>query len=110
MKITSIIPILAITRQRLGHLRQFPSRITGRDRSLQFLQIGFEKRVGDDQRLDRLASAAASAMSGGLGRISVSDPQQFFCSLIGTGVFIRGLPPLRLISLSEHPVGESLAA
>jgi hypothetical protein len=60
MKITSIIPILAITRQRLGHLRQFPSRITGRDRSLQFLQIGFEKRVGDDQRLDRLASITAA--------------------------------------------------
>src|ERR1700720_1599748 len=32
--------------------------------------------------------------------ISVSDPQQFFCSSSGTGVLVRGLPPLRL--LFEH--------
>jgi Protein of unknown function (DUF3800) len=42
-----VVPILPITRQR-------PSRITRRDRSPQLLQIGFEKLVGDDQRLDRL--------------------------------------------------------
>ncbi len=41
-KQTSIVPILAITRQ--------PSRIPHRDRSLKFLQISFEKMVGDDQR------------------------------------------------------------
>jgi hypothetical protein len=45
----SIIPILPITR------RQFASRIAGRDLGPQFLQFGFEKGVGDDQRLDRLA-------------------------------------------------------
>jgi len=28
------------------------SRIAGRDRSPQFLQFGFKKMVGDDQRLD----------------------------------------------------------
>ncbi len=57
---TSIIAILPITRQRLGGLKQLPSRITHRDRSLKFLQIGFEKLVGDDQRLDRLPSITAA--------------------------------------------------
>ena len=60
MRGNSIIPILPITRQRLGDFEQFPSRIAHRDRSLKFLQIGFEKMVGDDQRLDRLASIAAT--------------------------------------------------
>ena len=46
------LPILPITRQRLCRLKQFPSRITHRDRCPQLLQIGFEKMVGDDQRLD----------------------------------------------------------
>jgi len=53
----SAVPILAITRHRLD---QPPSRITHRDRSLKFLQIGFEKMVGDDQRLDGLPSIAAA--------------------------------------------------
>jgi hypothetical protein len=58
---SSIIPVLPITRHRL---EQLPSRITGRDRRLKFLQIGFEKLVGDDQRLDRLARIAAAGRDG----------------------------------------------
>jgi hypothetical protein len=54
---TSIIPIFVITRQRVG---QFPLRITRRDRSPQLLQLGFEKMVGDNQRLDRLAGIAVA--------------------------------------------------
>jgi len=42
-----VIPILAITRQQLA------ACITRRDRRSQLLQLGFEKMVGDDQRLDR---------------------------------------------------------
>jgi hypothetical protein len=34
----------------------------------QFLQLGFEKRVGDDQRLDRLACIAAARRDGLTGR------------------------------------------
>jgi hypothetical protein len=37
-------------------MRQHPARITGRDRRLKFLQIGFKKPVGDDQCLDGLTS------------------------------------------------------
>jgi hypothetical protein len=58
-----VVPILPITRQRLSFLKQFPSRVAHRDRSLKFLQIGFEKLVRDDQRLDGLASIAAAASS-----------------------------------------------
>jgi hypothetical protein len=58
------MPILAIMRQRLSHLQQFPACITQRDRSLKFLQIGFEKMVGDDQRLDpSRASPPQAAMA-----------------------------------------------
>ena len=44
-----VIPVLAITRQQLA------ARIARRGRRLEFFQIRFEKMVGDDQRLDRLA-------------------------------------------------------
>jgi hypothetical protein len=63
-KASLVIPILAIMRQRLGDLEQFPSRIAHRDYSLKFLQISFEKMVGDDQRLDRLAGIAAAGRDG----------------------------------------------
>jgi hypothetical protein len=36
----------------------------GRDRRLKFLQIGFEKMVGDDQRLDGLAGITAAGRDG----------------------------------------------
>jgi hypothetical protein len=48
-----VVPILPITRQR-------PSRITRRYRSPQLLKFGFEILVGDDQRLNRLASITAT--------------------------------------------------
>jgi hypothetical protein len=57
-----VVPILPITRQRLDRLKQFSSRIPHRDGGLEFLQIGFEKMVGDDQRLDRLTSIAAASL------------------------------------------------
>jgi hypothetical protein len=47
-KASLVIPILAITRRRLNRFKQFPSRITHRDRRLKFLQIGFQKMVRDD--------------------------------------------------------------
>src|ERR1700730_10496648 len=62
-----VVPILPIARQRLGLFEQFPSRIPRRDCSLKFLQIGFEKGVGDDQRLDRLASITAASRDGLIG-------------------------------------------
>jgi len=69
----SIIPILAIMRQRLGHLEQFPSRIAHRDRSPKFIWIGFEKLVRDDQRLDGLPNNTAAGrdclISGESGKI-----------------------------------------
>jgi hypothetical protein len=56
-----VIPILPITR----HLfKQLSSRIAHRGRRLKFLQIGLEKMVGDDQRLDRLAGIAAAGRDG----------------------------------------------
>jgi hypothetical protein len=64
MRGNSIIPILPVTRQRLGDFEQFPSRIAHRDRSLKFLQISFEKLVGDDQRLDCLPSITAARRDG----------------------------------------------
>ena len=45
-----VAPICPITWRRLGRFGQFASRITGRDRSSMFLQLCFEKMVGDDQR------------------------------------------------------------
>ena len=51
---------MRLTRQCLGLLNKFSSRIAHRDRGLRFLQIGFEKMVGDDQRLDGLPSIAAA--------------------------------------------------
>jgi hypothetical protein len=51
-------------RQRLGRLKQFPPRISHRDRSPKFLQISFEKRVGDDQRLDGLTGITAAGRNG----------------------------------------------
>jgi hypothetical protein len=44
--------------------RQRPSRITRRDRSLQLLQFGFEKGVGDDQRLDGLTRITVTSRDG----------------------------------------------
>src|SRR4029077_3613211 len=52
----SIIPILPITRQQLA------SCIAGRDRCPQFFQFGFEKMIGDGQRLHRLMAAATSSI------------------------------------------------
>jgi hypothetical protein len=41
--------------------------ITRRDRRLKFLQIGFEKLVGDDQRLDRITSITDAGRDGLIG-------------------------------------------
>jgi hypothetical protein len=51
-------------RQRLDRLKRFPPRITHRDRSPKFLQISFEKRVGDHQRLDGLTGITAAGRDG----------------------------------------------
>jgi hypothetical protein len=56
-----VVPILAISRQQLA------ARITRRDRSPQSLQFGFEKMVGDDQRLDRLTGIAVAGRDGLVG-------------------------------------------
>jgi hypothetical protein len=64
-----IVPILAITQH---FLEQSPSRIAHRGRRLQFFQIGFEKMVGDDQRLDCLASIAATGRDCLIGAASSS--------------------------------------
>jgi hypothetical protein len=39
----------------------FPRALAHRDGGLQFLQIGFEKMVGDDQRLDGFAGIYATS-------------------------------------------------
>ena len=41
-----------------------PARITRRDRRPQILQLGFEKGVGEDQRLDRLTRITAAGRDG----------------------------------------------
>jgi hypothetical protein len=46
--------------KRTNLFEQLASRIPHRGRRLQFLQIGFEIVVGDDQRLDRLAGITAA--------------------------------------------------
>ena len=57
LKLSSIVPILPIRRHLLS------SRISRRDSSVQFLQFGFEKMVGD-QRLDCLARIATASRNG----------------------------------------------
>jgi hypothetical protein len=69
---TSIIPIFAVARQRLGCLKQFSSRIARRDRCPKSLQVGFEKMVGDDQRLGGLAGIAAADRNSLIGSLSKS--------------------------------------
>jgi hypothetical protein len=57
--------------------------------------------VIDDETIAlRITMIGGDDCQGDLARISVSDPQQFFCSSSATGVLINGLPPLRL--LSDH--------
>jgi hypothetical protein len=58
LKLSSIVPILPIRRHWLS------SRISRRDSGAQFLQFGFEKMVGDDQRLDCLARIATASCNG----------------------------------------------
>jgi len=53
-----VIPVLAITRQQLA------SRATRRERGPQFFQFGFQKMVGDDQRLDCLSRITAACRDG----------------------------------------------
>jgi hypothetical protein len=53
--VPGILVIPSITRQQLA------ARIARRGRRLEFFQIHFEKMVGDDQRLDRLAGIVAAA-------------------------------------------------
>jgi hypothetical protein len=65
----SIIAILPITRQRLRRLKQLSARITHRNRSPQFLQLGFEKVVCDDQSLDGLTNIAADT--------ALDDPRSY---------------------------------
>jgi hypothetical protein len=67
ISVYSIIPVLPIKRQRPGLLDKLSPRIPRRGRSLQFFQIGFEIVVGDDQRLDGLASVAAAGRDGLIG-------------------------------------------
>jgi len=40
---------------------------TRRDRGPQFFQVGFEKVIGDDQRLDRLSRIAVASYDGLIG-------------------------------------------
>ncbi len=76
--------MLPVTRQQLD---QLSARVAHRDRSLKFLQISFEKMVGDDQRLDGLTSITAARRDRLIGRRLYS-----VCWLNRTGVSLRGLP------------------
>ena len=60
----SVAEACGVMNSLLRRLKQLSSCITQRDRRFQFLQIGFEKLIGNDQRLDRLARIAAASRDG----------------------------------------------